>query len=637
MVCPGAQLPGITAVHALIVEAAKDIPIIAIVDEPSRQRPIELLRAGADNLCYLEDPEQVLITVTRELRQLTTRRQLHSYEIRLKESETRCQALLNSARDAIAYIHEGAHIYANPAYLKLFGYANEEDLQGITLMNMVHNEDRDALKSFLRRSIKEGRALDPIGLTGLHNNGSQFPLQMGCIPMRLNDEPCLQILIQPTPAPQAHDQQAIELSHHDVFTGLYNRRYFTQYLDHIRTGTASGAVLYILLTDYRAISERLGLEATDQLMLDLANLLRQLVSQEEVIARFADAVFTLYTPKSSPEPVLALGEQVRKAIQAHASHAAGKLITTTAAIGICLLRADQDSASQILFQADRACELARQKGSNQVQVYSPPSDKTDEAQHEEELVVLIRNAISRQRLGLLYQPIASLQGSTEARYKVYLHILDDNNNPLPLSTLGPVAERRNLMAGLDKWVIMRALEALVECRRVGGNIPVLFIRLSRNSVKEDGFCSWLNKRLNTTGLPGNALVFEVIEDCAEQHFNEVQRLREELQRLECGFALSHFGGKPNSERLLRHLNPGYIKLDSSLIDKLAKAKDDTSRQAMTALTELAQAMNILMVATAIASAPQMASIWQFGIPLAQGEMVQAPSPTMDFDFQQFAG
>jgi len=101
-------------------------------------------------------------------------------------------------------------------------------------------------------------------------------------------------------------------------------------------------------------------------------------------------------------------------------------------------------------------------------------------------------------------------------------------------------------------------------------------------------------------------------------------------------ALSHFGGKAHSDRLLKELVPDYIKLDGSFIERLAKSKDENSRRSMATLTEQAQQLNVRVVAAGVATAPQMASIWQFGVTLVQGNMVAEAGPKLDFDFRQYA-
>ncbi len=637
LVRQGAGLPTIAEVDVLIKAAAQDIPIIAIMDNAAQQRPAELLRAGATNFFELQEPEHLLLVVRKELHYLQMRRQAHSQTLRIQETEERQWALLENSWDAITYIHEGAHKYVNPAYLKLFGYASQEAMEGVALMNLILPEDRDKLKRLLRDSMKAGRAVEPVELNALDSQGQCFPIWLSCHATRMNDEPCFQILIhnpfaqQPNPVGQVEEPRT-----RDLLTGLYSRRFFIDQLNKLCTAAKrpDGAVLYILFTDYRAINKRAGPEAVDQLASELAKLLQQLVSSREVVARFADAVFTVYTPDSSREAISKLGERISMEIKMHTINTAQGLISTASAIGICFIEKSHENAIQILSHADQACEVARQAGSNQVQSYTPPTLKTGVVRQEEEIMTQIREAVSKERMRLLYQPIASFQGNASERYKAYLRIVGENYKPLPMNLLAPVAERRSLMGPLDKWAILKALEALIERH---GRSTTLFIRISQNSVLQKDFCRWLEKRLQDAGLPGSALVIEVTEECAEHYFQETRALRERLRDMACGFALSHFGSRTNSEHILINLVPDYIKLDGELIEKLVKSKDETSRQALAAIAEKAREMNTLVVASDIASAPQMASIWQFGVTLVQGDMVQEASQQMDFDFQQFAG
>jgi EAL domain-containing protein (putative c-di-GMP-specific phosphodiesterase class I) len=146
----------------------------------------------------------------------------------------------------------------------------------------------------------------------------------------------------------------------------------------------------------------------------------------------------------------------------------------------------------------------------------------------------------------------------------------------------------------------------------------------------------LSKRFKDSRLSGQHLVLEIKEDNADECFEETRQLRARLRELGCGIALSHFGGKAHSDRLLKELSPEYIKLDGSLIERLAKAKDEHSRRSMGVLTKQAQDLQTRVVAAGVFTAPQMASIWQFGVTLVQGNMVAESGPKMDFDFKQYA-
>ena len=635
------DLPTLAETRLMVTEAQQDIPIIAVVDDVirARYRPARLLGEGADNFFYLDDADHLVTVVRAELHHLQARKRERSFEIRFKESEIRSQALLENIQEAIAYIHEGVHAYANPAYLRLFGYEDRSELAAIQLVHMVPPGYRDALKSVLRRSIRSGKAVEPVELVGLRRNGQTFSILLECAPTRMNDEPCTQIIVRDTtPKKSDYDQQLENLLKFDDATGLYSRRFFMETLEI----NHNGAVLYILLTDYAAIRYAMGFEAIEQFVVEAVGLFKGMLALDDVAAHFASGVFTIFVPANSPTQPQDLAEHIRAVIAEHSFQVSGKLFTTTCCIGICQAHDTHESAVQILSHADRACEAARQKGGNQIEVYAPPredqrSSRAAISPQDEAILRLIRTALSKGRLGLMYQPIVSFENAEEARYKVYLQIMDDEDKPQTMDKLGSVAVRYNVMGALDKWTIIRGLAMLLDIQRAAAKPPILFVRLSRNSLSDREFFDWLAKRFQDSRLAGHYLVLEVKEDNADDCFEETKQLRARLRELGCGLALSHFGGKTHSERLLKELVPDYIKLDGSLIERLAKAKDENSRKAMANLAQQAQELKTRVVAAGVSTAPQMASIWQFGVTLVQGNMVAEAGPRIDFDFKQFAG
>lgn len=638
------ELPTIAEVRLMVAEAQQDIPLIAVVDDAQRQahRPARLLEEGADNYFYLDDADHLVAAIRKELRHSQDRKRQQSFEVRFKESEIRSQALLENIQEAIAYIHEGVHTYANPAYLRLFNYERKEDLANIQLVHMVPPGYRDALKSVLRRSIRSGKAIEPVELVGLRSNGQTFPILLECAPIRMNDEPCTQIIVRDAnPEKNKYDRHLEEMLKFDEITGLYSRRFLLEALEIEH----DGVVLYILFTDYSTIRHSMGFDALEQFIREAANLLKQMLAPDDMAAHFASEVFVVYLPARSSTDPLALAGRIRETIAEYNFKINGKLLTTTCCIGVYDARGSHENALQILSHADRACEAARQRGDNQIETHAPPKEKslrgeavTGPVSEEDEAVIrLLRDALTHGRFTLNYQPIVSFENAEEARYKVYLRMTDENGDRQPIDKLGGVAVRYGMMSTLDKWTIIRGMAALIDIQKRGDKPPVLFIRLSRNSLSDKDFLDWLAKRFKESRLAGSLLVFEIKEDDADDRFEETRLLLAHLRELGCGMALSHFGGKPHSERLLQGLTPDYIKLDGSLIERLAKAKDDKSRQAMAAMAQQAHDLKTRVVAAGVTTAPQMASIWQFGVTLVQGSMVAEAGEQLDFDFRQYAG
>ncbi|MDX1605638.1 MAG: EAL domain-containing protein, partial [Candidatus Competibacterales bacterium] len=628
----------ISAVRDQLQVVGKTVPVLVAVDDYRQHKPLTLLEAGADDFFEFAEPKHLVKVVSKALHYHRLRRQAQSYHQQLLETEARSRKLLEHTSEAIAYIHEGAHILANSAYAQLFGFDNPQELQGVTLMDIIDRPHHDALKTFLRNSIKRGQALDGIEVAGLDRQGQPFPLTLFCTPTRINDEPGLQLVVQSENLPTAAAAQQLFL---DEVTGLNNRAYFINYLDRLlQNEIPQGTVLYVLLGALRRISQESGLQAGDILLRDIAGRLTEQLSEKDLCARFADAILTVYTPLTDENEVRRLGLKLTKAIRENVSYCNETLLTTSAVVGACLIDTHHQNAFQLLSQANEACEQARQKGDGEVVVYQPgsgggiTSTKTDQ---DQELVWLLEDALAAERVTLLYQPIVSFQGDTQPRYHVDARLNDAKGKPLDLTRLELPAERHQALLALDHWVVEHALSTVVQARANNQTPPALFIPVSGNAIGAQDFGDWLGGRLEERQLPGRCIVLEVSEQRGERHFKELQELRSRLRTLECGFAISGFTSGEHSERLLQHLTPNYVVLDSELIEKALKARRPEQRNQLMSLLRKASEAQVTVVASNVKSATQMANIWQFGVSLVMGDMVREASPRIDFDFTQFAG
>lgn len=111
-----------------MITQGRDIPFILMTPEHNAETLTECLRIGMQDAIPAGADRLLVLVVKRELANLEARRQRRLAELSLRETEKRCQLLLDSSVDAIAYVHDGMHIYANRSYIRLFGYEDADDL-----------------------------------------------------------------------------------------------------------------------------------------------------------------------------------------------------------------------------------------------------------------------------------------------------------------------------------------------------------------------------------------------------------------------------------------------------------------------------------------------------------------------------
>ncbi|MGH8502674.1 MAG: EAL domain-containing protein [Gammaproteobacteria bacterium] len=181
-----------------IRERDAHVPVVAFTEQAGADVGA-FMQKGAVDLVSKDQLEHLKLVVARAAESQQLWHASRQLEEALRESERRCRALLESSRDAICYVHEGMHVYANPAYLELFGYAALSDVEGTPIMDMVAQDHQQALKELLRgleRERGEAPRLD-IGLKRV--NGETFTARMTFCAARIEGEDCIQVVISRDP------------------------------------------------------------------------------------------------------------------------------------------------------------------------------------------------------------------------------------------------------------------------------------------------------------------------------------------------------------------------------------------------------------------------------------------------------
>ncbi len=613
-----------------------NVPLIAIGANADEPHVIEALRAGATDLVSFDAPEHLLLVLIREQRNLEMQSSLNYYRAGHKETERRCRSLLDSSRDSIAYVHDGMHIYANTSYLEMFGFGNLDEIEGTPIMDMVAGDDQVSFKEFLRNYGKNESGMEAsLDVKCVSAKGS-FNAKMEFTPATIDGEPCTQILIRDQAIGDKELEQKLKyLSKQDVLTGLYNRQYFMEELElavnNARAGSGTSGLLYILIDNFKALKESVGLGASDLVVSDIANLVKDKVGTLGLPARFGDSSFTVLVKGQHAAATQTLADELRRAVEEHILDIEGRSLTLTISIGISLVTDSIRDAEESLARADLACEVARSSGGNRLHLHNPMADEQVGREREQQWYHLIQEALSEGRLHLVYQPIVSLQGEIDEKYEVLMRMRDSEGEDIRPGQFLPVAMQTGQIVEIDRWVIRSAVEVLSERRRNGAN-TVFFIKLAGPTLDDHELPIWISQVLKEARLATDAIVFEIAEADASEHLKGAKAFVAAISSLHCKTSLEHFGSSPNSFQLLKHLPVDYLKIDGKFIHNLMR---DTDNQAVVkSIVEMARSMNKVCIAEFVEDASSLTVLFQYGIQYIQGYFLAEPTAGLNYDFTE---
>ena len=619
----------------IMVTSGRDIPFIVITPKNQEASAIEVLNLGGRDAVASDQSDRLKFVVKRELEDLQNRRALRRNEKLLHETEKRTRNLIDSSRDAIAYVHDGAHIYANNSYLKMFGYVDLEDIEGMPILDMVSNDQHVKLKEFLRGYAKGQITDDTLDVVGQHTEGKNFNITMEFSSASMEGESCSQIIIRDQAKSKDLEKQLNVLSKQDLLTGLFNHTYFIEQADKMISravdGQAKGSLLFITLDNYEEIKNNIGISGRDHLLTDVANLLKEKVSNIGLLARFEGAAFTLLLNNADQAQAEKVADGICKLVHNLISEVNKKSITTTTSIGITKINETTSNLHDVLSRAEKGSLAANKAGGDQFSIYNPAIEELADKEQVTLWASKIKVALKENRFHLLYQPVVSLRGEPGAHYEVLVRMKDDDNNEVLPSEFLPPAEEVGLINYVDRWIIAHVFMLLAE-RMKHGTATRFFIKLSSGSLTDIEFLPWVTERIKSLRIDADSLVFTLNEATALNYLKQAKVVFQGLRSINCRVGLENFGTEQNVFQSLKHIDVNYLKVDSSLSLNL---KDSIENQEK--LKEIAEEANdrgIMAIAAFVEDANSMAMLWQSSVAFIQGHFLQQPDSELKYDFDE---
>ncbi len=614
-----------------IAASGKDIPMILLAESINENEWVEAGANGIRAIALRHRPEHLLAVVRNEWTDLHARRGLRRIEAQMRETERRCDALISSSRDPIAYVHEGMHIRANEAYLEMFGYETFDDVEGISLLDMVAPQHVDGFKQLLK-SMSKGDAPPPQYQVDARNqDGAVFPATMEFTQASYEGESCLQVVFRrrmefdPELAREVED-----LRQRDQVTGLLNRPTFMLHVEHAvaQAGRSEGrfGLLLIEPDHYARLLPEIGLDSADALIGALARVLAQSVGDQAHVARFGEHSFAVLTEAPYAQTI-ALADQIREAFASQVFSIGERSATVTVSVGGVQVGEKMASIGQVLARATECTQAALELG-NTTRVFDPAAVDRVEEERIQHWVARIRQALDGDGFQLHYQPVLNLQGEALELYEAYLR-LDHNGELLsPTAFLG-IAEEHGLLADINRWVVTHAISMLA-ARKREGHLTHLMVKITPESFNDPQMIATLRRELQAQGVPGEQLWLHAPEAKVFTHLRNAQQFLAAVAPLGCRIGLEQFGSGLDSFQLLAHFQPQFLKLDRDFTSDFARTREHSEK--ISEITARAQAANIQTIAEFVADANSMSLLFSAGVDYVQGEFVGPAGPVMDFDF-----
>nr|WP_255784133.1 EAL domain-containing protein [Lysobacter chinensis] len=416
---------------------------------------------------------------------------------------------------------------------------------------------------------------------------------------------------------------------HDTLTELFNRREFERRLDRIRAevaeGGPAGALFYIDLDQFKLINDTSGHIAGDQLLAQLAMVMREQLRAEDVLARLGGDEFgVLVADVHDRAGAEEIGERLRRHIDGYVFVWEQRSYTITASIGVVMIEQAGTSLDDLLAHADTACYIAKESGRNRVHFYSALDDDATRRQSEMEWANRLRWAVDEHLLLLKYQEVWPLAAPRDGRPRIEVLLRfrgDDGRQVVPGAFL-PAAERYGLMPMIDRWVIETVIANFDRLHPSGADLAMATVNLSGASIEDGSLADYILVLLERHQVDASRVCFEITETVAVRNLSQVARLIERLREVGCSFALDDFGAGMSSFGYLKNLPVDIIKIDGSFIRDMLI--DPMSEAIVRAVSDIGHRRGLKVVAEWVNDPRVTEALVAMGVDYGQGYALHQP-------------
>ncbi|MDE3072857.1 MAG: EAL domain-containing protein [Pseudomonadota bacterium] len=609
-------------VMKLLDAHGRDYALLGLVNSIDNQTVADLFVLGARGVAMRSQPKQLIASVQREFEALLTRRKVRLLETSLRESERRCDALLDSSTDAIAYVHEGMHVRANQAYLDTFGYDNFDDLLGLPVMDMIDPANAEEFKTMLRGHARHDKLPPQLALRARRADGYHFDATVEFAPASFEGEPCLQIVFRR----QQVDPAVLAQLQRDPVTGLFNRARMLETIDDAVAAAAKGkkgqSLLLVEPDNWASIVAAIGLGKTDELLAAFADRVRILLGTDDVAGMLAEHTLGIVLDTRQDDAIKEWIGKLQHSVSNEIFDVGTRSITVTVSIGGSLLGEKNANTDLLLNQASQGLRNAQSLGSGRIELHDPAAREKADDERERYWLELLKQALEQNGLVLYHQQIISLQDVEGDYSEILLRMNGPQGEVLP-GFFMPIAEKHGLTKAVDRWVLDQTINVL-KAREAQGQQSTFFIKLTAASLQDDELLSWLAKRLKTASLQYSHIVLEMTESKVMTLLRPAQDFVNGWKKLGGRFALEQFGSGLNSFQLLNHIDADYLKVDRSYMADLPQHQENQRKVAQ--ICQQAHELKRQTIAEWVEDATSTSLLFACGVDFVQGNFLQEPLP-----------
>jgi diguanylate cyclase (GGDEF)-like protein/PAS domain S-box-containing protein len=544
----------------------------------------------------------------------------------IKKKEQRSQliasAFQSSSDGALVVDVDLKVISINAAFTDITGYDEriiDNFLQTDSERISTHQMNSAALFEYIKTGISTGGSFrNEIFITTLSGKALTIDLRVSCIYNTAKKATHYIATLTDITYRKNTEQALTKLANYDSLTGLPNRSLMLDQLNkalhQAELKQQQMAILFVDLDHFKNINDSLGHSIGDELLMAVAERLKQCTKSTDSIARIGGDEFTIGVFNyDSTKEVIKIAEDILNKMAKPFQLENHELIITPS-IGIATYNGNETDIETLLMQADTAMYQAKKKGRNNYRFFTDSMNQA--VQQRVSIEMRLRKALHNNEMVLHYQPKFSLATGQITGFEALLRWQDADLLSTPPDEFIPIAEETGLIFSIGAFVLESACHQLNQWHINGFNNIHLAINLSAVQFLDKKLVWRVAQMMKKYDIPPFTLEIEITESTLIENLQYAVKTLHELRRLGVKISLDDFGTGFSSLNYLKQFPIHALKIDRSFI--LDMVNDSRDANMVESIILLAHKLSIEVIAEGVETTDQLKLLASYNIEEVQG-------------------
>ncbi len=542
-----------------------------------------------------------------------------SYQLELLDS------LYNNSPIAFALIdRQGRFLDINSDPTELFGYTKAE-MAGQPFSTLVDDGSHDVTLQMFHRTLKGDKCTQEIRI--IHKQGHPLDLNIHTSPLIRRDKIIgILVFIQDISDHKRTLERIRHMAYYDDLTGLPNRRFFTNRLEHkLKAAMANGislAVCYLDVDRFKLVNSSFGRDFGDMLLLQIAERLTRCFPEAGDLAHMEGDEFAACLNHLQGDEDISKRVSQMMSVLEEPFELKGVPIHITASIGIAVCGIANEDASTLLKRADTALHRVKENGKNDFLLHS--SDMEHVALQKLTIQHEMRRALMNNEFLLYYQPQYDLATGQIVGTEALIRWMHPERGLVPPCEFISAAEESGIIVQIGDWVIEEACRQNKAWQDEGMPFIPVSVNLSFRQFLQRNLTGKVEEILQQTGLDSKYLELEITESMTM----DVQRASDCLKELTdkgVTISLDDFGTGYSSFHYLKNLPIARLKIDRSFVRDVQQDPNDAAIVA--AIIAMAHNLQLQVIAEGVETEEQVHFLRSHHCDEMQGYFGSPPLPS----------